>query len=135
MSARTLQPALTVCAAALIGMAVAANAAAPVGTMFIGKLHDASAVEVVVHVGTELATFTMTTQTSVTLDGKPAQVTDLQPGDQVSVTAGPGDGRFRSALDVAARRHVIRDSPPEKDVRNAYNRRPPTAGADSTLLK
>lgn len=113
-----------VCAAFVIGAVAALSDAAPAGTMYIGELHDASAVEVVVHVGTELATFTVTTQTSVTLDGKPAKLTDLQPGDQVSVTAGHGDGRFRSALDVAARRHVVKDSPPEKDIRNENTRRP-----------
>lgn len=113
-----------VCAAFVIGAVAASDGVEPVGTMYIGELHDASAVEVVVHVGTELATFTVTTETSVTLDGKPAELTELQPGDQVSVTAGHGEGRFRSALNVAARRHVVQDSPPEMDIRIGHTRRP-----------
>ncbi len=90
---------------------------APAGTMYIGELHDASATEVVVSMSTELVTFVVTSSTKVTLDGKPVEVTELRPGDQASVTAGAGDGRFPIAIDVSARRNIVADSPPETDLR------------------
>ena len=74
------------------------------GVLFIGVLHDVTASEIVLMMGTEQVPLAVTENTTVTIDGSTASVGDLQSGDQVSVLTEAGDARTRVAVDISARR-------------------------------
>jgi hypothetical protein len=72
--------------------------------LYIGVLHDATTMEIVLVMDTELFPVAVSQHTSVTIDGSASTVGELQPGDQVSVLAEPGETQSRVAVEISARR-------------------------------
>jgi hypothetical protein len=91
-------------------LGVAQTTGAGAGVLFIGVLHDVTASEVVLMMGTEQVPLVVTQTTSVTIDGSAASIAELRSGDHVSVLTESGEARTRVATDISARRS-LRDEP------------------------
>jgi hypothetical protein len=76
-------------------------------TITLGSVQDMPAGHIVVTVSTELVMFEVARETTVTLNGQPANAADLRPGDHVRISTHKGVERFPVALSIVA----VRGSP------------------------
>lgn len=74
----------------------------------IGSVQDIPPGHIVVSVSTELMTFEVNSETSVTLDGQSVELSALRSGDRVRITTMPSEGSTVAARIVAERHSPAR---------------------------
>jgi hypothetical protein len=85
---------------ACLGFAVPAFAA----QKYAGSIHSVTESQLVLKVGTELMTFQINKDATITLNGKPAKVTDLKGDDEATLRAEKGDDSVLKAMSIEATR-------------------------------
>jgi hypothetical protein len=71
---------------------------------YAGSIHSVTESQLVLKVGTELMTFQIKKDAMVTLNGKPAKVTDLKGDDAATLQAEKGDDSILKATSIEATR-------------------------------
>lgn len=95
-----IRPAIAALLLACLGFAAPAFAA----QKYAGHIHSITESQLVLKVGTELMTFQISKDAMITLNGKPAKVTDLKGDDEASLEAEKGDDAVLKAMSIAATR-------------------------------
>lgn len=91
-------------AIAVMGMLLAAAAPAFAAAEQAGTIHSASETQLVLRVGTEPVPFQVNGRTSVTLNGKAAEIGDLKAGDTATVDFSESDDGEKTATTIDAQR-------------------------------
>jgi hypothetical protein len=96
-----------VAAVVVTTLAMARPAAAD--TMLLGSIYDVPPGQVVLAVSTEIVSVAVDRMTPVTINGEPANVADLKPGDRVRVMISRDLERTPIAIEIAAMRRIAVD--------------------------
>lgn len=89
--------------------ALATGRAAHAETLLFGRVYDMPGNQLVVAVSTELVDVTVDRSTPVTINGDPANIAELEPGDDVRVTVSRDSERQSVAVEIVARRRIATD--------------------------
>jgi hypothetical protein len=98
-----IRPLVATLLLACLGFAVPAFAA----QKYAGHIHSVTESQLVLKVGTELMTFEINKDATITLNGKPAKVTDLKGDDEATLEAEKGDDAVLKAMSIAATRKSV----------------------------